>query len=488
MLNKLKLQHRILLGFLVPIVLLAGLIVLLILGNLNLQVLAQQLAAQDVIESVEEMVLKTAVITQLTLEQTLHPDESFTTEFNQEKIAFQNHLQDIKTLTQNTDFQNNTNNSIGQQLQDLITQSDTWLASLNRYTTTLESDPEAATAILESELLPQSRQLQEQMQQFLQTEQNAINQAQESASNNINTITNIVIIGAFVILLISLGTGWLISRGSSHTIQNAINAIVTSVAEIATTVEEYEKAASQQAAAVNETTTTMDELGVSSRQSAEQVEAATATARHALSLAEDGSKTVRVTLDEMSDLKDKVGAIADQILQLSEQIGQISTITNLVSDLANQTNMLALNAAVEAARAGEHGKGFAVVASEIRKLADMSKESAEQIHELVADIQQATNTTVMVTEEGTKTVARGTKLLEETGNVFSNLAEAIDSNFESVQQIAFNVKQQASAIGQVVEAMASINAGAKETAVGIGQTKLGIEHLNETASQLRVLV
>src|SRR6185295_5640534 len=97
--------------------------------------------------------------------------------------------------------------------------------------------------------------------------------------------------------------------------------------------------------------------------------------------------TAQKTIDGMSDLKDKVTAIAAQILKLSEQTSQIGGITDLVSDLASQTNMLALNAAVEAARAGEHGKGFAVVSAEIRKLADQSRKAAERINTLVADVQ-----------------------------------------------------------------------------------------------------
>lgn len=106
----------------------------------------------------------------------------------------------------------------------------------------------------------------------------------------------------------------------------------------------------------------------------------------------------------MSTLKDKVNALAEQILHLSEQTQQIGGISELVGNLANQTNMLALNAAIEAARAGEHGKGFGVVAGEIRKLADQSKKSAEKINALVTDIPGAINTTVIVTDEGTKTV------------------------------------------------------------------------------------
>src|SRR5215475_6788611 len=99
---------------------------------------------------------------------------------------------------------------------------------------------------------------------------------------------------------------------------------------------------------------------------------------------------------------------------------QIAGKIGIIDEIAYQTNLLALNAAVEAACAGEHGKGFAVVGAEIRKLADQSKKSAERIATLVSDIHNATNASVMATEEGTKTV--------------SELAGSISEVFESTQQ------------------------------------------------------
>lgn len=289
-------------------------------------------------------------------------------------------------------------------------------------------------------------------------------------------------------LTLSLLIGfWVISRTSRRMNQSA-SSIAASTTEIATTIEQQERTANQQAASVNETTTTMDELGASSRQSAEQAEAAAAGARQALTLASSGTQAVGRTMDGMENLRLKVGAIADQIMRLSEQTNQIGSISGLVSDLANQTNMLALNAAVEAVRAGEHGKGFAVVAAEIRKLADQSKKSAEKINALVSDIQGAINSTVMVTDEGTKTVEEGVRVAQETSESFVGVADAVNNVVLNSQQISLNVKQQAIAIQQVVEAMNSLNVAARETAAGIGQIKIGTQRLNDAAQDLKAVV
>jgi methyl-accepting chemotaxis protein len=323
----------------------------------------------------------------------------------------------------------------------------------------------------------------------LRASRDAVRQiARAEGRDTLMSISEIVFIGAGIATIMSLLASLLISGRIVRLINEAVNAITSSSAEIAATVGEHERTATHQAAAVNEATATMDELAASSRQSSEQADSISTAARQSLQLAEGGTEAVRQTLDSMEMLKDRVGSIAEQILRLSEHTSQIGNITNLVSDLANQTNLLALNAAVEAARAGEHGKGFAVVAVEIRKLADQSKKSAERINALVLDIQKSTNSTVMATEEGTKTVDEGMRLAHKTGEAFDTSSASINSTFESVQQITLNMKQQAAAIKQVVEAMGSINVGAKETASGISQTKIGVQTLVEAAQKLKAVV
>lgn len=297
-----------------------------------------------------------------------------------------------------------------------------------------------------------------------------------------------LLIGGLIELGLVLKCVFSIVSGVSRRIEEFAQEITRSSTDIATTMVQQERIANEQAASVNQTTTTMDELGASSRQSAEQAEAAAADARNALSLTEGGSKAVERTLNDMSALKEKVGEIAQQILRLSEQTSQIRNISGLVSDLATQTNMLALNAAVEAVRAGEHGKGFAVVASEIRKLADQSQKSTEKINALVSDIQTAINSTVMVTDEGTKTVDASLNVAKETAQAFQGVTEAIDNITVSTQQISLSAKQQAVAIQQVVDAMNSLNQVANQTAQGITQVKVGTERLNDVAQDLQQIV
>lgn len=302
-------------------------------------------------------------------------------------------------------------------------------------------------------------------------------------------IANFISIGGTMIALIfGLLVAFFIISSSRKTLNEAISAISSSATEIASTVEQHERTAALQAASVNETTSTMEELGTSSSQSAEQAEVAAAAAQKASTLTTEGGERVNEAVDGMVGLKERVEAVAQQILRLSEQTTQIGNIANVVKDLAGQTNMLALNAAVEAARAGEQGKGFAVVAAEIRKLADQSKKSAEQANAIVADIQKATNTTVMMTEEGTKTVENVTQLANKVGDAFSALSSSASGIYENAQQVMLNAKQQAEAIKQVVEAMNTIATGAKDTAAGISQTRVGIQKLDETAKGLKTIV
>ena len=300
-----------------------------------------------------------------------------------------------------------------------------------------------------------------------------------------NETRNFIILIILIFIPILIGIIIYISSTVTRPIAESASNISSAANEMASSANQQERIIYQQSESVGVTTTAMDELGVSSSRSSDQIQSVAIISREAVDLTKKGGTIVEATLNDMNGLKQKVKDIAEQILQLSEHTGQIGNITDIVRDISNQVNLLSLNAAVEAARAGEHGRGFAVVASEIRKLADQSKKSAESINALVGKIQNATNSTVMVTEEGTRMVDRSVASAQKTGETFRILSESISGSSENIQQVAVNIQQQAAAIQQVVDAINSINAGFKDVAAGINQTNLSVQNLNESAQTMK---
>ena len=310
----------------------------------------------------------------------------------------------------------------------------------------------------------------------------------ESVTSSIETAKSYILFGTLFSILLLIGFGALIIMFVGRDISTNSNQVSSTAASIATTLAQHEKAVTQQGSSVSETTSTVEELVSSARLSSEQADSAAMAAKTAQETTVKGLELVSRNQADMATLEGKMSAIAKQILSLSEQAGQIGNISKLVGELAGETNMLALNAAVEAARAGEHGKGFAVVASEIRKLADQSKQSAEKASQIVADIQKSTNTMVMTAEDGTKTTHQVSESVEQAAQAFEALRKLSEGVFQNAQQVLLNSKQQAAALVQINEAMQNINNGSREMIAGTSQARTGVEALTKVADHLRTMV
>ncbi|HBK96036.1 MAG TPA: chemotaxis protein [Microcoleaceae bacterium UBA10368] len=409
--------------------------------------------------------------------------EEFLSPYKNGKIAFMKAANDTKELIKDNPEQVKNLEQVeklGQQKLDELAET----ISLKR----AGKEPELRALVLSGKGKIFMDEIRERIAKMLKVE-DALRVQRTKLAKQSEQLSAIISIGGTVIAVV-LGSFivFFISDKIVRPINQVANAIATSSRQIAATVEEQDHTAIQQSAAVNQTTIAMDELGASSRTSAQQAQAGAESARQALKIAEGGTLAVEQNLESMTILKEKVGAIAKQILRLSEQTNQIGNISSVVTDLANQTNMLAINASIEAVRAGENGKGFSVLATEIRKLADISKKSAEKISNLVADINNAIDSTVTVTNEGTKTVEEGNKISLKTAAAFSEVAKAVNNVVLNNQQISLTAQQQAVAIQQVVDVMNSLNLSAKETASGITQTKLGTQQLNDAAQSLNSIV
>ncbi len=234
----------------------------------------------------------------------------------------------------------------------------------------------------------------------------------------------------------------------------------SSVAEVATEIlnatNEQIIAATEQDASVTQTAATVNEVRATVTETAERSQAVAETARRTVDVTRAGEQAVSDSINGMHLIRQRVESIADTILVLSEHTQQIGEIIATVNAIADQSNMLALNASVEAARAGEEGKGFAVVAMEVRNLAAQSRQAVLQIRDILSEIQQATNTAVMVTEQGTKGVDGGMSLVDRAGETIRELAAAIEDASHAATQIAASTRQQTVGMDQLSEAMQTI--------------------------------
>ncbi|MDQ2644153.1 MAG: methyl-accepting chemotaxis protein, partial [Myxococcota bacterium] len=200
-------------------------------------------------------------------------------------------------------------------------------------------------------------------------------------------------------------------EGLLQTIADTATGLVSATAEIMAATSQQASGAQEQAAAVQQTVSTVDEVVQTSEQSAARARSVSELSQKSVDYSRTGTRLVDESVRAMEIVREQVESSAESILALAEQAQAIGDIIATVNEIAEQTNLLALNAAIEASRAGEHGKGFGVVAAEVKALAEQSKKATLQVRQILGEIQRATNSAVMATEEGTKSVGVASKVI-----------------------------------------------------------------------------
>jgi methyl-accepting chemotaxis protein len=302
-------------------------------------------------------------------------------------------------------------------------------------------------------------------------------------------ITFAAIVGGTVLALVVGGlAAFLLIRSVNATFGGAIGQLASTGNELLASTNQQAAGAEQQAAAVAQTVATVDEVTQTADQAAQRAKAVGDAVQRTLETGKAGRKAVDDSLAAMDTVKEQVEATAENILTLAEQAQAIGDIIATVTDIAEQTNVLSLNAAIEASRAAEHGKGFAVVAGEVKALADQSKKATTQVRQILGEIQKATNTAVLSTEEVTKGVAAAIKVALQANETIKALADTLTDTARATTQIAASVGQQATGMAQIHQAMKNIDHVARQNTVATRQASQAAENLNTLGTRLRAYI
>lgn len=257
--------------------------------------------------------------------------------------------------------------------------------------------------------------------------------------------------------------------------------------EIAASSEQMARGLDEQSGQIMQISAATQEMSASVTEVATKSAQAAATANQSGECAEAGGGAVAKTIDDMRAIEADVSAATAGVTQLSGRSEEIGRVIGVINDIADQTNLLALNAAIEAARAGEHGRGFAVVADEVRKLAERTTRSTEEVAGSIRAIQTDTSAVVERMAVGKAQVQASVERAAGAGQSLGLIVTGARNVAGMVADIAAAAEQQAAASEQISRTIESITAASKQASQGAGQSAAAAGQLSGKAERLRAL-
>ena len=268
-------------------------------------------------------------------------------------------------------------------------------------------------------------------------------------------------------------------------VRDGVVRISAASSQLAAISEQQATGYAEQAASVEQITAAMEELAASAASIADNSEAVVDIAETSVAASTNGSDSVSDAIAEMERIRQTVQNIAGTALRLGDRSQKIGEVVSFIQDIASETHLLAVNAAIESAAAGEHGKRFAVVASEVRRLAERSRASAEEIKALITEIQTAINASILATEQGTKEVESGAALARSVEANLKEITELIGKTTETAKEISIATQHQRSASDQILAVIRGIADGVRTSASEMRQASASVSQLTDLADSFK---
>ncbi len=254
--------------------------------------------------------------------------------------------------------------------------------------------------------------------------------------------------------------------------------------ELSAQIELSEHGAQNQADRVATTATALEEMNATVLEIARNAGTTSDSAANVRSEASAGSESMQECVKAMNEVREESLKLQSEMGVLSEHAQAINEIMNVISDIADQTNLLALNAAIEAARAGEAGRGFAVVADEVRNLAEKTMTSTTDVGNAISAIQKSTADNTHLVISAVEKIEKVTEMVSHAGEALLGIVQLADTTADQVRAIATASEEQSATSEEITQSVDSINNIAKENANNMQEARKAV---NEMVNQTHVL-
>ena len=221
---------------------------------------------------------------------------------------------------------------------------------------------------------------------------------------------------------------------------------------------------------------------------ARNASAASAASADTKDKATAGAQVVERSLRRIESVHQVSLELKDDMTQLNEHAQDITRIMGVISDIADQTNLLALNAAIEAARAGEAGRGFAVVADEVRKLAEKTMASTNDVGNAIKAIQESTAKSTASVDNAVAQIEEATGLANESGRALEEIVTTAETTADQVNAIATASEEQSAASEEINHSILLCNDMSRQIADAMAEAAKAVSGLAREAQELSELI